>query len=114
MMRLTAKTVGLFATAALLVLASCGKKEEAVAPTGLTAATVDGAAIIAADTHPGDWLSHGRTYSQQRYSPLKQINAANVGQLGLAWSADLDANRGMESSPLVVDGVMYVTSAWSI
>jgi PQQ-dependent dehydrogenase (methanol/ethanol family) len=114
MKRLTAMRAGLFATAALLALASCTKKEEAVVPTGLTAATVDGAAIVAADSHPGDWLSHGRTYSEQRYSPLKQINTSNVGQVGLAWFADLDANRGMEATPIVVDGTMYVTSAWSI
>ncbi len=100
---------------ALLALASCGKKEAAApASAGLTAATIDGAAIVNADQHPGDWLSYGRTYSEQHYSPLKKIDATNVGQLGLAWFADLDANRGMESSPLVVDGVMYVTSAWSI
>ena len=64
------------ACAALLALASCAKKD--AAPTGLTAATVDGAAIIAADSHPGDWLSHGRTYSEQRYSPLKKIDAAQT------------------------------------
>ena len=60
-----------------------------------------------------NWLSHGRTYDEQRHSPLKQIDVTNVNTLGLAWSYDLDTDRGQEATPLVVDGVMYSTSAWS-
>ncbi|RYF94462.1 MAG: PQQ-dependent dehydrogenase, methanol/ethanol family [Caulobacteraceae bacterium] len=75
---------------------------------------VDAARIAAADSKPGEWLSHGRTYSEQRFSPLDKINAGNVGQLGLAWSFDLPENRGIEATPLVADGVMYTTSAWSV
>ena len=48
---------------------------------------VNEARIIAADDEPGNWLSHGRTYDEQRYSPLKQINQKTVGRLGLAWEA---------------------------
>ncbi len=99
--------------AALLVLAACGGEATAPLPA-ITAAEVNGAAIIAADQRPDIWISHGRTYSEQRFSPLKQINATTVKDVGLAWSATLDSNRGMESTPIVVDGVMYVTSAWSI
>jgi PQQ-dependent dehydrogenase (methanol/ethanol family) len=55
----------------------------------------------------------GRTYDEQRYSPLSQVNTQNVGRLGLAWHYDLDTNRGQEASPIVIDGVLYVTSAWS-
>ena len=69
--------------------------------------------IVNADQEPGSWLTHGRTYSEQRFSPLKQINDKNAGQLGLAWSYDLDTNRGQEATPLVVDGVLYFTTAWS-
>ena len=61
----------------------------------------------------GNWLSHGRTYSEQRFSPLDKINVGNVKQLGLAWSLDLDTHRGQEATPLVIDGVIYSTSAWS-
>jgi len=50
------------------------------------AATVDGARIAAADREPQNWLAHGRTYGEQRYSPLAQINDRNAGELGLAWS----------------------------
>lgn len=74
---------------------------------------VDGARIIAADQEPENWLSHGRTYDEQRFSPLKAINAENASGLGLAWAYDLDTNRGQEATPIVVDGMMFTTGAWS-
>ncbi|MHB1207779.1 MAG: outer membrane protein assembly factor BamB family protein, partial [Rhodospirillaceae bacterium] len=58
-------------------------------------------------------MSHGRTYSEQRFSPLTQIDTTNVGKLGLAWTYEMREGRGAEGTPVVVDGVMYVTSAWS-
>jgi quinohemoprotein ethanol dehydrogenase len=58
-------------------------------------------------------MSYGRTYGEQRFSPLKQINDQNITQVGLAWYVDLDARRGQESTPIVVDAVMYFTTAWS-
>ncbi len=71
-------------------------------------------AADAAVPGPGaDWPAHGRTADEQRYSPLDAITTANVGRLGHAWTTDLGTTRGMEATPLVVDGVMYVTSAWS-
>ncbi|MEO6338928.1 MAG: PQQ-dependent dehydrogenase, methanol/ethanol family [Caulobacteraceae bacterium] len=91
------------AVVAVLALTACGKGP----------ANVDGARIIAADKEPGNWMSYGRTYDEQRFSPLDKISDANVGQLGLAWSYDLDTNRGQEATPLIVDGVMYVSTAWS-
>jgi len=95
----------------LPLLGACG------APAGVGVskpAAVDRARLLAADAEPGNWMSHGRTYDEQRFSPLTQITSANVKQLGLAWSVDLDtAHRGQESTPLVIDGVMYVTGAWS-
>jgi quinohemoprotein ethanol dehydrogenase len=77
-------------------------------------ANVDGARIRAADKEPGQWMSWGRTYDEQRFSPLGQINQANVGQLGLAWFSELDTFRGVEGTPLAIDGVLYNTSAWNI
>ena len=76
-------------------------------------ANVDGAAIINADKTPGEWLSNGRTYGEQRYSPLAAINTSNVGKLGVAWEFRTNTIRGLESTPLVADGVMYVTGSWS-
>src|SRR5690606_18466665 len=72
-----------------------------------------GSRIINADKEPHNWLSHGRSYGEARYSPLNQINQNNVEKLGLAWFYDLDTSRGQEATPLVVDGVLYTSSAWS-
>ncbi|MBS0331317.1 MAG: PQQ-dependent dehydrogenase, methanol/ethanol family, partial [Proteobacteria bacterium] len=86
-------------------------KAPAVHPKG--AAAVDAARLAAADAEPGTWMATGRTYSEQRYSPLTGINKANISKLGLAWYADVDTERGQESTPVVVDGVLYFTTAWS-
>jgi quinohemoprotein ethanol dehydrogenase len=77
------------------------------------AAGVNGDRIINADQEPQNWLTYGRSYNEQRFSPLKQITDQNVSQLGLAWYYDLDTHRGQEATPIVVDGEMYFTSAWS-
>jgi len=77
-------------------------------------AAVDSKRMLAAAGEPGAWMSYGRTYSEQRYSPLAQINTDNVGTLGLAWAYDLQTQRGIEATSLVVDGVMYTTGAWSM
>ena len=77
-------------------------------------ADIDTRRIVHADSEPGNWLSVGRTYDEQRFSPLRQIDERNVGKLGLAWYYDLNTQRGIEGTPIVVDGVMYATSAWSI
>ena len=99
--------------AASLTLAACSGSGPAT-PGFPKAAAVDAARIEAADREPGNWLSYGRTYDEQRFSPLKQVDTSNVRDLGLAWSYDLPtAHRGQEATPLVIDGVMYVTSAWS-
>lgn len=57
---------------------------------------------------PGDWLTYNGSLSGNRYSPLDQINASNVGQLGLKWMFPID-HFGLEATPVVADGVMYVT-----
>ena len=77
------------------------------------AAWVDAERIIGADSEPHNWLAHGRTWSEQRFSPLTEVNDTNVSELGLAWHFDLDTARGQQATPIVVDGVMYTTSAWS-
>src|ERR1051325_9553245 len=76
-------------------------------------ASVDGAKIANADADPGEWLSHGRTYSEQRFSPLAKINTSNVNKLGVAWEYLTYSVRGLEATPLVADGVMFITLAWS-
>ena len=70
--------------------------------------------IDPANVTAGEWASYGRDYSEQRYSPLDQVNAENIGELGLAWYADL-AERGgsYETTPVVADGRIYVSAPWS-
>jgi PQQ-dependent dehydrogenase (methanol/ethanol family) len=80
----------------------------------LGAAAVNAERLINADREPGAWLAAGRNYQEDRFSPLDQINASNVSQLGLAWFADIDTERGQEATPVVVDGVLYITTAWSL
>src|SRR5688500_8247105 len=77
------------------------------------AADVDAVRLLGAANNNADWLTHGRTYDEQRFSPLARIHQGNVSDLKLAWYFDLDTTRGQEATPLVIDGVMVVTSAWS-
>jgi len=119
---------GLLAASAVL-LAACSQPEEQSAMTGVeetavveTAAvsypdyeaSVDSDRLINADDEPGQWMSNGRDYWEQRFSPLSQVNTDTVSDLGLVWSADLDTSRGQEATPVVVDGALYVTTAWSM
>ncbi|HEY3851750.1 MAG TPA: hypothetical protein VGL87_12300, partial [Steroidobacteraceae bacterium] len=79
--------------------------------TGLGA--IDEARLAAADREPQNWFTGGRDQGGTYYSPLATITAANVGKLGFAWSYDLGApQRGQESTPTVVDGVMYTSGTW--
>ena len=69
---------------------------------------------LAAGKDPGQWLTVGGGWSEQRFSPLAQINDKNVQRLGLAWYADLNTYRGVEGTPVIVDGVLFNVSAWDI
>jgi len=81
---------------------------------GVSAAEVNFQRLVDADDFPGDWMTHGRTYSEQRYSPLAQIDRSTVSDLGLAWYADIDTSRAQEATPIVVDGKIYVSTSWSM
>ena len=98
--------------AAGLILASLPMLA-AVAQSAAPGAGVDGAKITNADADPGEWLTHGRTYSEQRFSPLDKINTANVKSLGVAWEYRTYSVRGLEATPIVADGVMFITLSWS-
>ena len=97
----------LLVSVAALAVAGCSGK------TGEGAPMVDDARLSAAASQPENWVTHGGTYEEQRFSRLDKINAETVGQLGLAWSHEFDTNRGQEATPIVVDGVLYTTTAWS-
>lgn len=98
---------------ALLPLAACNIKsdEGGATPTVANAGVTD---ALIAQAPEGEWLSYGRDYGEQRFSPLTQVNEGNVGQLGLAWSHDLETARGQEATPLMHDGTLYISTAWSI
>ena len=90
----------------LCALAACG------APDSVD--RVDDARLLVADRDSANWLTYGRTYSEQRFSPLRQISDSTVARLGLVWSHELPTTRGLEATPIVVDGVIYTTSSWSV
>ena len=78
------------------------------------AAPVPQQRLIDAPQQAEHWLAHGRDLNETRFSPLRQITTGNVTELGLAWSYDFPDTRGLEGTPLVADGVMYVTGNWSV
>jgi len=80
---------------------------------------IDDAALKHAGRSGEDWISYNVNWSEQRYSPLDQINASNVGRLGLAWYFDIPAAPGrpqlhQEATPLVHAGVLYGIAPWSV
>ena len=70
--------------------------------------------VLNAGSENESWLLHGRTYDESRFSPLTDINDSNVGELGLSWSFETGTNRGHETTPIVVDGMMFITAPWSV
>src|SRR5262245_44314595 len=62
-----------------------------------------------------EWLTYGGNYAETRYSPLRQIDASNVGRLGLAWTYVVGSGGGnQEATPLFSNGVLYGITNWSI
>ncbi|HLX80948.1 MAG TPA: PQQ-dependent dehydrogenase, methanol/ethanol family [Burkholderiales bacterium] len=108
----TAATIAIAIAAVATPAQGAGKSS----PEHIRAVTgkVDGAAIQANGKSAKDWLSYGLDYTEARFSRLDQINAGNASKLGLVWSYDLESSRGVEATPLVVDGIMYVTASWSV
>ena len=107
-----------FSGAILLGLAmSCGgARAEDLTPARIKAATgaVDGAFVRANTASSNDWPTIGLDYAETRFSKLQQITSDNVKGLGLVWSYNLESSRGVEATPVVVDGIMYQTASWSV
>ncbi|MDB4293501.1 PQQ-dependent dehydrogenase, methanol/ethanol family [Maribacter sp.] len=100
----------------MVVFAHCTPEPEKGSLEHLVTATeqVNAERLLAADATPEDWLSYGKNYSEDRFSTLSQINKSNIDSLGLAWSINLGTTRGIEATPIVVDGIMYLTGPWSV
>ncbi len=79
-----------------------------------TAANVSRQRLLDAENEPGQWMMVGGTYDEKHYSPLDEINRDNVSELNLAWFADYDINLSQQGTPLYIDGVIYVSTAWSM
>ncbi|MBT7952140.1 MAG: PQQ-dependent dehydrogenase, methanol/ethanol family [Gammaproteobacteria bacterium] len=69
---------------------------------------------LAANNDADNWMLNGRTYGDKRFSPLTQINDSNVEQLGLIWSADIASVDGLSATPLVIDGVIYMSAPFAL
>jgi alcohol dehydrogenase (cytochrome c) len=65
--------------------------------------------ILQSATQPGNWLTYSGSYNAQRYSTLDQITRANVHRLKMAWIYQVRAHDKFETSPLVFDGIMYIS-----
>jgi len=86
----------------------------ALLTTGSSAAGPTDPAAGFRDASTGhDWPGPGRTYGEQHYSPLAQVNARNIAQLGLAWSLDLDVGNTV-TQPIAVNGVLYFVTGTGI
>ncbi|HSG88053.1 MAG TPA: PQQ-dependent dehydrogenase, methanol/ethanol family [Pseudomonadales bacterium] len=107
-------TTAMLVLALLPLLAACSRDDAAGQAADPPAETgpVTAERIIGADATPGEWLAHGRTYGEQRFSPLDAIDDQNVAGLGLAWYAELPTDRGIETTPLMTDGKLFVTASW--
>ena len=108
------KRIRLLRIGVVLLGVTCASNITASAPTAKhdpfkTIAAIDGTSI--ANPPSGDWLSNGRDYREQRFSPLAAINTGNVKNLGVAWEFRTHSVRALEATPIVANGVMFISSA---
>lgn len=81
--------------------------------SGSVAEDVSDARLKAADGNRTEWLHYGRDYGQQRFSPLDQVNVASVKRLVPKWIYQTGTAATFQTSPLIADGVMYLTAPFS-
>lgn len=73
---------------------------------------VDAARLARAARDGNEWLTAGRDAGETYDSPLAGINSENAAHLGFAWQYQLRMRKGLEATPIVVDGVMYTSGPW--
>src|SRR3984957_18987198 len=105
--------LGVICATALLAIPPHGLLAAATAAAPVRVADIIDERLRHADQDPDNWLTYGGNWQELRYSRLSGIDANNVATLKPAWSVEFDTGRGQEATPIVVDGVMYVTTAWS-
>jgi alcohol dehydrogenase (cytochrome c) len=122
-MRLKAKTLAGTSLAALLICIGTGAAyaqpatQSTGGPSGVSAPVtvnvdVTYQDLLGADQNPNNWMLYGRTYNNQRYSPLDQINTGNVGSLEPAAIIQTGVTGSYEVSPIVINGIMFITTPW--
>ena len=109
-MRQQSRGVRVVLVAGFAALLTACSRESAPVDT-VPQAAAPPAAIVAPDV---EWARHGLNEAETRFSPLADINADNVAELGLAWAFDYPTSRGLEATPLVIGGVIYTTGSWSM
>jgi quinohemoprotein ethanol dehydrogenase len=112
------RMLGMGSLLSALLIAGCSPADRSPAASDQrgTAGAGPAAAVTAerldnAAREPGEWMTYGGTYSEQRFSALEQIDSSNVGRLGLRWFADYETNQDQHGSPLYIDGVIYVSTS---
>src|ERR1700679_2738452 len=106
--------MGLLLSAAVLAGCVLNQTAGSAADGDAPAANVTAKRLASAASEPGQWMTYGGTYSEQRFSPLKQINSSNINDLGLKWFADYETNQDQHGSPLYIDGVIYVSTSRNV
>lgn len=96
-----------FVVAGLAVMLATGLCAAAAEPERF--GVVDAARLAQADREPAQWFTGGRDENGTYFSPLAAIDDHNVGRLGFAWESRTGTSRGLEATPIVVDGVMYTS-----
>ena len=86
----------------------------ALAASSAVAQTVIDNRALANDADGSNWASYGRTFSEQHFSPLREINDGNIGRLKLAWYYDLPPMASVFTAPLAVDGILYFAPGYSV
>lgn len=100
---------------ALILSTGCSRHGESTAPTAAPDrqyARLDATRLKGAATEPQQWFTSGRDGQGTYYSPLTRINEQTVTRLGFAWEFQLGTNRGLEGTPVVIDGVMFAPGNW--
>ena len=99
----------------IISIIGCSKHETPIITPDPLGQVDDQRIINALQDEPGSWLTYGQTYKEQRFSMLTQINKTNIQELGLEWHKNIGGpTERMQGTPLVVDGIMYVSSGWSV
>ena len=107
-------------TISFSALAACSAENASVSDTAATSSAPTTEAVLQygnvtrerllnIDNEPGQWLTHGRDFGKTHHSPLDQINRDNIHELGFAWEYQTNTTRGLEASPIMVDGVLYTS-----